>query len=102
MRKGRKEELLNEIGDDVRLLPLIDEMIYLEEELEYLRKLPKIRINAKDKTKQKATPAARMYREALTQYTNIIRVLVRAKGIEDNEDDSPLREWMRKRNEAEV
>jgi len=101
MKRDRKSELLEAIEDDVRFVPLIDEMVYLEEELDYLRKLPKMKVHPKDKTRQKPTPALRAYREALTQYTNIVRLLIRATGTE-NEETSPLREWLASRKEAEV
>ena len=97
---SRKEELMDAIDHDATLVPLIDDMMYLEEELDYLRTLPKLKVHPKDKTKQKPTPAARLYREALANYTNIIRLLLRAKGIDENDETSPLREWAKKRLEG--
>ena len=97
----RKKELLEYIGDNVALVPIIDDMVYLEEELEYLRTLPKIRENPKDKSQQKITPAARLYREAMTQYIGILRVLIRATNTDEDDDTSPLREWLNKRIEQE-
>lgn len=97
---SRKADLLEAIDNDPTLEPLIDDMIYLEEQLDYLRTLPKIKVHPKDKTKQKPTPAARLYREALANYTNIIRLLLRAKGIDENDETSPLREWAKKRLEG--
>lgn len=97
---SRKTELLDAIDHDATLTPLIDEMLYLEEQLDYLRTLPKLKVHPKDKTKQKPTPAARLYREALANYTNIIRLLLRAKGIDENDETSPLREWAKKRLEG--
>ena len=94
---SRKDELMDAIDHDVTLEPLLDDMIYLEEQLDYLRTLPKLKVHPKDKTKQKPTPAARLYREALANYTNIIRLLLRAKGIDENDETSPLREWAKKR-----
>lgn len=94
---NRKEELLKAINNDTTLTPLIDDMVYLEKELDRLRELPKIRINPKDLTMQKTTPAAKLYKEMLQQYTNIVRILVRATGSDETEDDSPLRKWVRER-----
>ena len=96
----RKEELLNTINNDKSLIPLVDEAVYLEEQLDYLRKLPKIKVHPKDPSKQKATPAAKLYREMLQQYTNIIKILVRVSGIDEAEEDSPLRLWLKKNNEG--
>ena len=97
---SRKEALLDAIDHDPALIELVDDMLYLEEQLEYLRTLPKLKVHPKDKTKQKPTPAARLYREALANYTNIIRLLLRAKGIDENDETSPLREWAKKRLEG--
>lgn len=92
---NRKEELLKLINNDITYIPLINEMVYLEEQLDYLRNLPKIKVHPTDSSKQKATPAAKMYKEMLQQYTNIIRILMKATGVDDSEDDSPLRKWMK-------
>lgn len=99
-RENRKEELLATVDNDTRYEPLIDEMVYLEEELERLRQLPKIVVHPKDPTKQKPTPAARMYRDALAQYSNIVRILTRATANDGDEETSPLREWLKKRTEV--
>lgn len=95
MPKNRKEELLKVINNDSTLLPLIDEVVYLEEQLDYLRTLPKIKVHPKDPEKQKTTPAAKLYKEMLQQYTNIIKILIRATGIDENDEESPLRKWVK-------
>ena len=89
----REKELLQLIDHDKLLIPMISDMIALEEELTYLRQLPKIKVHPKDPTKQKATPAAKLYKEALQQYTNIIRILIRATGTDMEDEESPLRRW---------
>ena len=93
-RMTRKEELLEAVHGNTLLIPLVNDMVYLEEQLEYLQTLPKIRIHPDDPSKQKATPAAKLYKELLQQYTNIVKVMLRATGSEDIEEESPLRKWM--------
>lgn len=90
----RKEELLKLLNNDITYTPLITEMVYLEEQLDELRELPKIKIHPTDKTKQKTTPAAKLYKEYLQQYTNIVRILMKATGVDESEEESPLRKWM--------
>lgn len=90
----RKEELIEAVHGNTLLIPLVNDMVYLEEQLEYLQTLPKIRIHPDDPSKQKATPAAKLYKELLQQYTNIVKVMLRATGSEDIEEESPLRKWM--------
>lgn len=97
----RKKELLRIIGDDLTLVPLIDEVVYLEEQLDYLRELPKIKVHPKDPSKQKVTPVAKLYKEFLQQYTNAIKILLKATGAENDNEDSPLRKWMNERFNSE-
>ena len=99
-KEERKKALLATVENDIRYEPIIDEMVYLEGELERLRQLPKIVVHPKDPTKQKATPAARMYRDALAQYSNIVRILKSATTNDGDEETSPLREWLKKRTEV--
>ena len=93
----RKDELLKAIENDVTLIPLIDEVVYLEEQLDYLRGLPKIKVHPTDPTRQRATPAAKQYKELLQQYTNIIKILLKATGADVEDEESPLRKWMHER-----
>ena len=91
---SRKDELLTAVNNDVVLTPLVYEMCHLETQLDMLRELPKIKVSPKDPTKQKATPAAKMYKEYLQQYTNVVKILIKATGTDENEEESPLRKWM--------
>ncbi len=93
----RKEELLNLIGQDTTLKPLVSEMVYLEEQLDYFRSLPKIKVHPNDPSKQKPTPAAKLYKEYLQQYTNVVKILLKATGTDESEEESPLRKWMNQR-----
>jgi len=89
----RKKELLNLIGDNKALIPMVDEMVYLEEQLEIFRALPKIKLHPSDPEKQKATPASKLYKEYLQQYTNVVKILLRATGTDVDDEESPLRVW---------
>lgn len=101
----RKQEILEYIcgkGADARLLETaVEEFVYMEEELTKLRGLPFIRINPKNPNQQKATPAARLYKEILQQYINVLKILQRAVGDSPDEEESPLRAWAKARMEKE-
>lgn len=88
----RREELEGAVGDPV-YNPLITEIVECEKMLDSLRELPKIVVHPQDPTKQKATPAAKLYKETLQQYTNLIRLLMRASGTDEVDEESPLRKW---------
>lgn len=92
---SRKEELLKVIENDVTLVPLVTEMVYLEKQLDELRELPKIKVHPTDPSKQKATPAAKLYKEYLQQYTNVVKILIRKTGVDEDDEESPLRKWMK-------
>ena len=95
---NRKEELLNLIdGDEELLIQLVNEILFLENQLIALKKLPFIKVNPKDPTMQKATPAARQYKEFLQQYTNCIKILAKASGLDAEDEESPLRKWVNMR-----
>lgn len=94
MDMTRKEELMEEVKNDLMLEPLINNLVYLEKELERFIVLPKIKVDPVDPQRQKATPASKLYKEYLQQYINALKVVIRSAGIDQVEDDSPLVKWM--------
>lgn len=81
--------------------PLIDEAVYLEEQMVSLKKYPFIKsreFNGEIQTK--VTAAGKQYREYLQTYTNIIDKLCRMLGKVDGDEDSPLRDFFNKMKKA--
>ncbi len=100
----RKEELakvFEKSNEKVKAIvfPLLEDVVYLEERLDYLRTLPSISCNPKNPAQQKATPSGKQYKEFLQQYTNLIKTLLSAIGEVESGEDSPLDAWLRKHNE---
>lgn len=102
----RREELTKIIkkagaDNDIKACQLIDEIVFLEEQLREVKRLPFINVNPKNPMQQKATPASRQYKELLQQYNNSLRLLFRLSGDlgGDTEEESPLRKWLRERTE---
>ena len=91
----RRNELLKLIDNDSTLIPLVDEMVFLEQNLTEIKKLPFIRVHPSDSSRQKATPASKQYKELLQQYTNIVRILMKVTGTDESDEESPLRRWAR-------
>lgn len=96
----RRDELLKILdGVDeskkVIVLPMIDDIIFMEKKLSYLRELPFIRIHPTNEEKQKVTPAAKQYKELLQQYNNCIKILVGTVSKNDEAGDSPLKEYFK-------
>lgn len=103
-KNDRKSELLAIFSDidginDI-ITPLIDEVVFLEERLIELKQLPFIRFNPKNPSQQKATDAAKQYKEFLQQYNNCIKILCSVVNKNNAEEESPLRAFieLRKRD----
>ena len=93
----RRQELLEYTDNEPLLKPIIDEMVYLEGELDKLRVMPKIKINPKNPEQQKTLPAAKLYKEYLQQYLNAVKLVEKATGTTEGEEESPLRKWLNSR-----
>ena len=97
-RKTELLKIINKAGsdNDIKASQLIDEIIFIEERLKELKKLPFIRISKKNPAIQETTPASRQYKELLQQYNNCLRILLSMTGeMEENDEESPLRKWAR-------
>lgn len=97
---SRREELLNLIPEEsLQLLTdVVDELVFLEDKLTELKKLPFIQVHPSDSSVQRNTPAGKQYKEFLQQYINCVKVIesviYRDKRLEgDDTEESPLRSW---------
>lgn len=107
MDKTRRSEELRKIFkdfDDTKFTvvePLIDEAVYLEEQMLSLKKYPFIKSREyKGEIQTKVTAAGKQYREYLQTYTNIIDKLCRMLGKVEGDEDSPLRDFYKKMMKA--
>lgn len=101
-RKEELESIIFKDGNDnsIKAAQLIDEIVFLEEQMKELRKLPFIKVNPENNMQQKATPAAKQYKEILQQYNNSLRLLFRITGeMGESDEESPLRKWVKSREE---
>lgn len=98
---NRKEELLK-IFEDVDgkniIIKLIDDLLFLESQLEQLRKLPMIKIHPDNPEIQKATPASKLYKEFLQQYNNTTKNLASFVRKTDSNEESPLELYIKSLN----
>lgn len=100
---ARKENLIKALeGADMVLIEnVIDEVIFIEKQLNDLKKLPFIKVNPDNLAQQRATPAQKQYKELLQQYNNIIKLLFAASGQNESDSESPLRRFFNKRDNKE-
>lgn len=98
-REAELRAIFQGIDEGMRSLiePLIIDTAFLEGELSRLRGLPKIRVHPSDPQRQQSTPAAKLYKEYIQQYTNCIKVLAGVLHKEAQEEESPLRQWLEER-----
>lgn len=97
-RKAQLIECLKGCSEDAKsiVMPLIDDMCFIENQLDSLRGLPLIIVNPNNTAMQKSTPSAKLYKELLQQYINVVKVVSKAIGISsDDEEESPLRAYLR-------
>ena len=104
-RREDLEKIVFKDGSDnnIKAAKLIDYIIDLENQMDYYMSLPKIKVDKDNPERQKATPAAKLYKEALQQYNNSLRLLFRITGdLGEVEEDSPLRQWCKRREDTDI
>ena len=70
--------------------PLLDDFVFIEEHLRYLKKLPQIRVHPKNPARQEVTPAGKQYKEYMQSYINALKVLQKTLDHEEENAESPL------------
>lgn len=99
MTEERVEELCKIFSDleDVYpvVRPLIEELAFIEGQLEELKKHPFIKYHPKNPDLQKVTPSGRMYKELLAQQKDIVRILCGQLRKVETTENSPLREYLK-------
>jgi hypothetical protein len=75
--------------------PLIDEAVFLENQMQALKAYKFIKVHPQNPELQKVTAAGKQYREYLQTYTNIIDKLCRIYSNEETEEESPLRAFLK-------
>lgn len=97
-RREKLDEIFKEVDENKKELikPLLDDIVFLEEQMEELKKLPFIQVHPKDKTKQRTTKAAKLYKEHSQSYMNAIRMVYSM--INGHEiDDDPVQKFLEQR-----
>lgn len=98
----RKNELMTLFSGSSKTIisKIIDEIIFLENQLKSLKNMPFISVNPNNPIKQRNTPAGKMYKEFLQQYINCLKMveyaIYKEQKVEDKETtESPLRKWFK-------
>lgn len=98
---ARKDELLVIFkaldGNVLKIAePMIDDLVFIEEQLKELRTKPFIKYDPNDMSRQRLTPAGKLYKDLLAQEKDIVRILFTQLNKTGSEkDDSPLRAYLK-------
>ena len=77
-RRKELDNIFKDVEENEKQLvdKLLDEIVYLENQMTDLKKLPFINVHPEKPQLQKVTPAAKLYKECSQSYMNAIRILV--------------------------
>lgn len=82
--------------------PLLPQVVFMEDRLEELQKVPHIRIHPKNPTRQEITAAGKQYKETMQAYLNAIKVLQMTLGRYAVEEKDAFDEWLEGQNGKDV
>lgn len=77
-RREQLSEIFDAVDENEKQLvdKLLDEVVFLEEKMVELKKLPFVSVHPNNPSLQKITPAAKLYKECTQSYFNAIRILL--------------------------
>ncbi len=96
-----RKEILNKAFKDISenernlLDPLINEVVFLEKQMDELKQLPFIRSNPDNPSHQRKTEAAKLYKEFSQSYMNAIRILCSRLNSSESNESSPLQKTLK-------
>ena len=76
------------------IAPLLPQVVFLEERLRKLQKVPHIRIHPKNPARQEITAAGKQYKEMMQSYLNAVKVLQMTLGRYAVEEKDAFDEWL--------
>ena len=100
MESGERLESLKAIFEKVDadkaavVSPLLPQVVFMEQRLDELRKVPHIRIHPKNPARQEITAAGKQYKELMQSYLNAVKVLQMTLGRYAVEEKDAFDEWL--------
>lgn len=94
-RKQSLFKLFENVENKVLIEKLLNDLIFMEDQLIKLRKLPMIKVHPSNPELQKCTPASKLYKETLQQYNNVIRTLSSFIRHDESVEESPLEIYLK-------
>lgn len=100
MESGERLESLKAIFEKVDadkaavVSPLLPQVVFMEQRLEELKKVPHIRIHPKNPARQEITAAGKQYKELMQSYLNAVKVLQMTLSRYSVEEKDAFDEWL--------
>ena len=100
MESGERLESLKAIFEKVDadkaavVSPLLPQVVFMEQRLDELRKVPHIRIHPKNPARQEITAAGKQYKELMQSYLNAVKVLQMTLSRYSVEEKDAFDEWL--------
>lgn len=78
-------EITGKLGEQQQAIikPLLEDIVFMENRLCELRKLPHLRVHPKNPARQEVTPAGKQYKEIMQSYLNAVKVIMTALNRND-------------------
>ena len=76
------------------IAPLLPQVVFIEERLRELQKVPHIRIHPKNPARQEITAAGKQYKELMQSYLNAVKVLQSTLSRYSVEEQDAFDEWL--------
>jgi hypothetical protein len=97
-RAAKLLEIARAAGEEEKAAELVEDIAFLEQRLQELRRLPFLRVDPNNPERQRPTLASRQYKELLQQYNNSLKLFRKLCGdLREEEAESPLRAWLKNR-----
>ena len=74
--------------------PLLPQVVFLEQRLEELERLPHLRVHPKNPARQEVTAAGKQYKEFMQSYLNAIKVLQSTLSRYSVEEQDAFDKWL--------
>ncbi len=76
-RYEQLKEIISKVDEDKAAViePLLADVVFMEERLDVLKRLPHIRISKKNPEVQQITAAGKQYKETMQAYLNALKVI---------------------------
>ena len=96
-RLEKLQKIFSNIDDSAKevIFPMLDDVAFIENQLEELKKFPFIEISSRNPARQRQTAAAKQYKELMQQYNACIKTLLTALRRNGGEETSPLEEYLK-------